>query len=724
MSYKPVHKIRNHSELILDGYTWRVESKCRDGYLVSGEDGKQTTLSFERVDNAIKEMKCTVVSPTDQEKRKRLVEFTGGYTNIDQVKPEQQRNALARQALVLAMEASEQEGERLTERYLDQLLIRRGLYRKALEISGNKRLFEGVKIGPTRASETEPETIVPKGRTLLKLMHRYLEYDRNPVVLINRDNKKGSHDPFEACKLSAWQSRFVMYVMNSYLSPKKPKLAVIYRDAMALWPIPESESVRGLTYPSITTVRNWCKGISFLARELARLGEKTTRLKYGAGATEIRALEFGERCAMDQYYVSIFTNRDGQTETKVLHPSEADEDYNETKEFRVWLHVMIDVATRMALAWAVSETAHSDQTMALLRMATRDKSREKQRYGCKSDPAPAAGLLLSVADNGNATRNGRVYSAQLGSGMTVQTGRTYHSNDNPHIESVFGPVQFGVLNMEDGYAGSHHDDLPGYDSAANARLSVDELQGVFTRFFVDEYPLIPHRGTGMFEATPAEKYEQIIKDYGEVEPPNPEMRRIHLGIKKTMSTTSEGVLFNNIPYNSHALQKYHDGKPKKVNIFLDPDFLHTVTIQPVGTTETFEAALTMTALQDLTYEGAVDLMVEAAEANPRKRSMSNQMLKEARADRARRSGFYKDPSLPESYRTLEQIEKKAERLTHMAPEHASSPVATVQPGQVTRGRKQRVQQNAPTDLPPKGGPTSPEPESPAERFQPIKESKL
>ncbi|MEO9896252.1 MAG: hypothetical protein ABJF05_07745 [Paracoccaceae bacterium] len=724
MSYKPVYKVINQSELALDGYTWRVESKSRDGYLVNGVDGDHTTLTFQRVDQAIREGKCTVISPADAEKRKRLIEFTGGYTNINQAPPQEQRNARARQALVLAMEALEREGEKLTERFLDHLIIRKRLYKEAVAISGDKRLFEDLTIGPTQPSEIEPETIVPKGRTLKKLMRNYLEFDRNPVVLINRENKKGCQDPFAACRLSEWQVRFVTYVMNSYFSPQKPKLAIAYRDAQSIWPVAENDAVNGLTYPSITTVRNWCNGISFLARELARLGAKTARLKYGAGATEIRALEFGERCAMDQYYVSIFTNNEGLAETKVLKASEADDDYDETKEFRVWLHLMIDVATRMPLAWILSETAHSDQTMALLRMATRDKTREKQRYGCKQDPAPAAGLLLTNADNGNATRNGRVYSAQLGSGMMIQTGRTYHSNDNPHVESMFGTVQFGVLNMEDGYSGSHHDDLPGYDSAANTKLNVDQLQGVITRFFVDEYPLTPHKGTGMFDATPAEKLEQTIRDYGGIDAPNPETRRLYLGHKKTMSTTTEGVLFSNIPYNSHDLQTYHAGEAKKVNIYLDPDFLHTVTIQPVGTTLSFEADLSMTALQDLTYEGALDLMVQAAEANPTKRRLSDQMLKKARADRARRSGFYKDPQLPESYRTLEQIEKQAERLTHMTPEHGSSHVATVQPGQLTKGRKQRAQKSTHPAPPDKGPQPSPKSQRSAGRFQPIKESKL
>ncbi|MCE8421691.1 hypothetical protein LZ190_24090, partial [Rhodovulum sulfidophilum] len=86
-------------------------------------------------------------------------------------------------------------------------------------------------------------------------------------------------------------------------------------------------------------------------------------------------------------------------------------------------------------------------------MATRDKTKEKVRYGCKRDPAPPAGLLLSSADNGTATRNGSVYSAQLGTGTIVMTGRTYHATDKPCVEGLFGTTQFQVLNFLPGYTG-------------------------------------------------------------------------------------------------------------------------------------------------------------------------------------------------------------------------------------------------------------------------------
>ncbi|MEH6755826.1 MAG: hypothetical protein V7788_16885 [Alphaproteobacteria bacterium] len=74
-------------------------------------------------------------------------------------------------------------------------------------------------------------------------------------------------------------------------------------------------------------------------------------------------------------------------------------------------------------------------------------------------------------------------------GMMVQTGRTYHSNDNSFAERPFGRLQWDVLNFEGGYVGSGPGEMPGYDPKAATRLTPNDLQGVLTRYYVDEYPL-------------------------------------------------------------------------------------------------------------------------------------------------------------------------------------------------------------------------------------------
>lgn len=290
--------------------------------------------------------------------------------------------------------------------------------------------------------------------------------------------------------------------------------------------------------------------------------------------------------------------------------------------------------------------------------------------------------MLAVADNGSATRNRRIYAGQLGLNMAVMTGRTYHSNDKPYVERPFGTLQWQVLNFLPGYTGSRPGELSGADPIAAAALSPDGLYGTITRYLVDEYPFQPHRGTGMFGATPMQKMLEVYGNYGEVDPPNQGDRRLHLGIKRVASTTSEGVKIFNIPYNSTELQRFASGASKRVTVHLDPDDLRKVSITAEGHQDVIEADLKMTAFSDLTLEEALTVMEEAVKGNPHMRALHDANLWDARARRAKESGFFPDSTLPASYRGLDDLEKRADALAQveLVPNTSSGP--TVPPGSI------------------------------------------
>jgi putative transposase len=306
----------------------------------------------------------------------------------------------------------------------------------------------------------------------------------------------------------------------------------------------------------------------------------------------------------------------------------------------------------------------------------------------------------------------------------VQTGRTYTSTDNPIAERIFGTMQFGVLNTQGGYVGSRPGELPGYDPAANTRLTPDSLYGIITRYLVNEYSHQPHRGVGMFGMTPWQKLEETRAKYGDIEAPSPEKRRLYLGITRVMSTTSEGVLFDFLPYNSNALQHFHDGKPKKVKIYLDPDFKDKVTIQPLRSKLTFEADLKMTAFEGLTYEETIAVAKAAAQDNPAKSKINDAMVKEARAKRVTESGFYLDPNKPEAYSKVALLEMQATALKSIdfVPDRSFAAAPVLMPGSITQ-RPQKSSGQKPPPSPatfPSGGGAPPN----GPNFTPIKKSKL
>ncbi|SHE29231.1 Mu transposase, C-terminal [Ruegeria intermedia] len=741
MAPRTRYKVPQGSELILDRRRWHVVGKDPDGYAVESlEDGECITLSFDRVDEALKCGDAQLITPKEAESKRKLLEYTGGYERVEQLPEQERRDVRVRLGLVHAMEKLEASGAKLTQRYLDRRDVRKRLRKMAVKLSGDTKLFRCANIG----SASNPHAL-PKGRKLQEMRQVFLKFDRNPVVLMRRHHMKGwQKGRSRLCKI---QERFIDFVLNSYLDLRQPKLGTLYTDAKEVFDVPEEAVLQGFEFPSITTVRKRAKAESPLVKEIGRNGGRYAQNKFGAGSTDIRALNFGETCVTDQVYLSIFTDSSGEEKIREIDRKKEGTPLEEGEVRRLWLFYMMDLATRLPLAWLLSETADGDHQKKLLRMAMRDKTREKIRYGCTHDPAPPVRPKLVKSDNGTATRNEDIYASLLGMGTTIVTGRAYNSVDNSFGERPFGTLQWRLLNFLPGYVGSGPGELNGYDGKKNAELTPEKLMGYVSRFFVDEYPHDRHNGTGMFGATPMQKFDEVTKYFGEIDAPDAEMLRIHLGEKATATTSSEGVKIFGIPYNSGELQKFAGGKRKRVTVFLNPDDLRHVTVISDETKDVMTADLRMTTFADLTLEEAIAVMRAAVEDNPEKRALHEEHLKKARARRVRESGYFPDSNLPSSYERMEKYRRLAEEMAHveLVPLPRSAP--TTLPGQVMK----RDESTPPAALPAseiesppasmredampesrkdhghdqKGPPETPDTVSKSGRtFKPIKESKL
>lgn len=587
-----------------------------------------------------------------------LLEYTGGFERIEQLPEQERRDVRARLGIVRAMEALEADGIKLTQRYLERRTVQASLRTEAKRLADDEHLFHDAHIG----NASHPHSL-PKGRKLQEMHRIFIAFDRNPVVLMRRHKKKGWIKG--ATRLCPVGERFIDYVLNQYFKPVQPQLAPLYHDAMVKFRVPEDAILRGFKFPSITAVREHAKAMSKVRKDLGRNGSKYSQNKYGAGSTDIRAFKIGETCPTDQAYLSIFTNPKGEMEVKEIDPRKEGSPLEDGEVRRLWLFFMIDLATRMPLAGLLAETADGDHQKKLLRMAMRDKTREKIRYGCKHDPAPPVRLALVKSDNGSATRNGDVYSSELGMRSTILTGRAYNSVDNAYCERAFGTMQFKILNFLPGYTGSRPGELNAYDGKKNASVVPEALMRHITHFWIDEYPHSPHKGTGMSDATPLQKMEQLIEEAGGIEAPDPEVLRVHLGESTMATTTSEGVKIFGIPYNSTSLQKFAGGEPKKVTVFLNPDDLREVSICSEATDEIIKGHLTMTAFADLTLDEAIADMRSAIEDNPEKRKLHDQHLKAARRRRVEESGYLPDSDLPSSYTTIAKIRAQADLIAHV-----------------------------------------------------------
>ncbi|MFC3084546.1 Mu transposase C-terminal domain-containing protein [Tabrizicola soli] len=670
MSYVPIYRVLNGSRLVLDGCDWLVTGVGENAYAVEGvDDGECRSFSFQHIDQAIKDRDCEVVAPKDIEKRDALLRFTGGLEVFEQLSHEQQRDIRYRLAIVLAIDALEAEGEKVTQRSINTGgPLREKLLLKASKIHGSHKFSD-----PTRKGRVELVFLVPEGRTLKKYHSTYHEFGDKPIVLMEREHMKGNRSR----RLSPLKENFIDHVLASRKDPRQVKLAPLLKLAYATFHVPPKEIAAGFKFPSKTTIRARMKAVKKFVEVGGRNGWQYARNRIGAGTSDIRAQYYGEKGQVDQVYLSLFTDTGGTVRAKRIDPEKVPHELEENEICRLWLHLMIDVATRLPLAWIIAKSADADHTEALMRMATRDKTREKIRYGCIKDPAPPVGIMSFEADNGGATRNGPVYGAQLGVGMTVIPARSYHSIDKPHVERIFGTSQWAVLNFLPGYTGSRPGELTDYDPKKSVAITHNEFYGQITRYFVDEYSHEQHLGVGMYGATPWEKMLDITKNYRKVDPPTQRERCLHLGVKVNATTTSNGVKAFNIPFNSTELMNFTGGASRKVTVHLDPDDLRHAYVTVKGSTDIIKVNLTMTVFADLTLEEAIELMEEACRRDPKAQELHDDHLQEVRRRRAQESHFFPNAVSPPSYQNMHDLNRRGSRLAQVPtrPKGVTGPTA-------------------------------------------------
>lgn len=300
------------------------------------------------------------------------------------------------------------------------------------------------------------------------------------------------------------------------LDKKAPSVANVHdRLERRIWSENEKRSrneLPKLVVPSERTLRKHRDTLLTQTEyEIGVKGPRDTRNKKGRGSTDIRALMIGELCGMDEQKMSMVTSakEEGFWHTLSDDTKRAYEVADKYIRKRLHMIVMFDVASRMPLGWIITENPNAEATLALLRMATRDKTREKIRYGCMNEAARGCGILYLRNDNGAGLRNKAVISSLMGLGTFNGITRTYSPTDRPHDERFIGTLESCFFKVMPGYTGRRPGDVPGYDAIKNGVVDTELLYGMLTRYLVDEYPFQRNYGVGMFGRRPWDVYQEI-----------------------------------------------------------------------------------------------------------------------------------------------------------------------------------------------------------------------
>lgn len=672
MTIIPRYTLLPGTEVTLLGRAMAVTGAKENGYSMMGlEDGTATVVSFERFIEYLKlpGAKLNYASATSGDHgRLRL----GGYTSVKALKnPEQQRLARFHIAMCkavdifVAMRREDDPNFVASGRTLNVDDVRDFIARQTSLLLG-----ERIRVKPLRGGETSSDRILYKGRTINEYYQRYKSLQPNESaedalvpLLHQRGNRKQRLCPrIRELMTEAWE--------HIGLDKKKPSSANVYDYLETIIHnenlLRQLNELPDLFVPSEKTLRQHRDTLVTATEYLiATEGKREARRKRGRGSTDIRALSVGELCGMDEQKFSmvVAAKKAGLWESlsdDVKATVGAADEY-----IRKRLHIIIlyDVASRMPLSWIITENPNADATLALLRMASRDKSWEQRRYGCVNQAVQGCGIFYLRNDNGTGLRNSKVVEPLMGLGTINGTTRTYSPTDRAPDERVFGTLESRFFKVMPGYTGRRPGELPGYDAVRNGVVNVETLFGMLTRYLIDEYPFERHFGVGMGGRRPWDVYQEINKTRGHIPLPDPNNRRIQLGWEASATPSDEGVrVFEGIYFNSDELQILRDKHffKGKVKVFVDPDNLNIATVLMPGHGDPIEVYLQVTAFADMTIGEVLQLLAEYRREDPATTAIYNDRLMSVRARRyADISSIGVEHNLPRSYTTIEECQKMA-----------------------------------------------------------------
>ncbi|MEM1361259.1 MAG: hypothetical protein AAGF94_06020 [Pseudomonadota bacterium] len=604
----------------------------------------------------------------------------GGLFHRDQLSEKGRDMLDFRKALCFGIESLVARGCRIKAAWLDRPDWRREI----IQVARQHFTKYPIDYAP-RGGMIKSMANVPRGRTLKRYWDLFTEADYNEIVLADHNWLKGNRNPKLPLKVREFIREAIELVR---LETKKPTVAAVTTRTIDLIVIEnvrrKANDLDPLPKPVNKTVSDMMKKIDATALAVARDGERAAINDRTRGSTDTRALMIGELVEIDECKLSliVIVKRLGlwqQLSEDDKSKLEALEDYVRT---RLFLVLVLDVASRMPLGWVLTDAPSADATKEALRMATRSKEREKVIYGCDHDPMPAVGLACVVNDNGHGLRNSSIKTALLGTATEVIDVRAYHSGDKPHVEKMFGGMETRLFNLIHGYTGGWAGKLKGYDAIKSAAFVREELYAMITKYFVDVYPLEIHHGTTFFNQRPLQACQRLAKDGWTIAPMAPQQRRLAFGWRREATITDEGVLVFGLPFNSADLQKFRDTEVRKVSVYVDADCINVATVVIKGEPEPLDVEISWTAMRDITLAEFLAHAQHVRAEDPECTSnfeLSLAKTRDAMFEDLRRKAIEAD--IPRSYMTIEEAQTKADVI--MRGVHTYQPAVT--PGTVPPG---------------------------------------
>ncbi|ABE37265.1 Integrase, catalytic region [Rhodopseudomonas palustris BisB5] len=395
------------------------------------------------------------------------------------------------------------------------------------------------------------------GSTLRDWYGRWLHSGRQlgalAPLLHSRGSKEKKMDP-------AVRALIADCVNEKYLTAEAPPLTVVWDYICGRIDDLNEDGRHALAKPSEMAVRRWIKdNVDPFTEVFYRKGRKKAthqfRLTNNAplATRPLQIVEFDET-PLDIMLV----------------------DDNGKNPRRAVLTAGICVATGMIVGWHIGYEHPSWVTvMKALRMAVLAK--DTSGSGAES-PYPVYGVPEMIkVDNGPAYRSHSLVAAAGQLQFEIRLCPVAKPNLKGKVERFFREVTRDFLSIFPGRTFSNIQERGDYDSEGNARMTLQTVQRLFTRWVVDIYHNRPN--SRCFGQTPLERWE-ALSGFGVRVPPQSDDLTPLIGLIVNRTIQADGITFMGLTYRDAALklmrQKSHMGREWMVKI--DPNDLRWIYI--------------------------------------------------------------------------------------------------------------------------------------------------
>ncbi len=370
--------------------------------------------------------------------------------------------------------------------------------------------------------------------------------------------------------------QFIMAHLREYLFMQRSTgRAVVAKTIMALKLENERRSVDRqplLETRSKSTLAEWLSTFSRFEVDAARKGLTFAKRKYSSVGKTDRATRPGQVFQVDEWEIDART----LIMTGPIREGLDQKTLDSLPRGRRWMYVVMDVATRYIVGFAISATQNSAAAVRALEMATLDKSELAQAAGAKS---AWRGFSFEAveSDTGSAFRSEQTLRAVTETHATYVYPNVGEPKLRGVIERYFGTHAKRAMPYIPGRTFANPQERGDYDTEGLACLTDDQLALIFIRFIVDVYHQSEHQG--LFGETPSDALKRLGGTVGLPPQLHQNMRRRAFGIRQERIVTPRGIRFLGIDYDDDALQHLQRApRSNKIAFYVDPNDLGTISV--------------------------------------------------------------------------------------------------------------------------------------------------